>query len=87
MNKCEHLIGRLNREDVFDTDNHDGLREMLKAKSGVLRSLKEWGINGGQILTPREIADARRGFLHRYTFCPYCGIELNWKQLIDEATK
>jgi hypothetical protein len=87
MTKCEHLIGRMGDEYVYDTIAHDGLGEMLKHQSNLLVSLKHWVVGKGEVLTPRQIADKRRGYLYRYNYCPFCGGELNWKYLIDEATK
>ena len=85
--KCEHLIGRMGYFDVFDATAHNGLREMLKNTSDTQATLSNMSLVKGSVLSPREIADNRRGYLQRFNYCPYCGGELNWKHLIDEATK
>lgn len=86
MSKCEHIIGIMGDLPVTDSDDYMGLRSALSYESRSQISLSLVNMLKGKPLTPREIADARRGYLLRFNYCPKCGEKLNWKQLIDKHT-
>lgn len=73
--ECDHAYFLYDGENISLSDFYD-----LELKSGVGRINErdeiEW-------IHPflSHIIDRRRNYAEHYTFCPYCGIKLNWKDV------
>jgi hypothetical protein len=78
--KCDCVIGTCGRDDVLRKSSYV---EILNDASRTQRKLYEMGLLKHAPLSPKAIADARRGYVHRYNFCPYCGAKHDWKQLTE----
>lgn len=76
---CNCIVGYLDGKET----NKSNLIERLKSLSAFMPTYKNYGLMKGKCLTPREIADGRKGYLQRHNYCPKCGIKLNWNELLN----
>ena len=83
MSDCFCVIGTYERNEPLRLSEYV---EILKDMAKVQRNFADMGLLRGEPLTAREMADNRRGYIHRYNYCPYCGAKHDWKQLIKEIT-
>ena len=82
--ECDCLIGRLSSEDV----NKSNIIDELNRARAKFSMLKKYGLcKDKKDLTNKEMADNRRGYLHRFKFCPYCGEKLDWKEILKNIKK
>ena len=80
-NKCDCFIGRLCSEEVRKSNIIGNITEATLT----LPRLQKYGLyKDRKCLTPKEMADNRRGYLHRFIFCPYCGEKINWKEILKD---
>jgi hypothetical protein len=82
MSDCDCIIGEQNDHKLKISD----YKIYLLQSSQIQKSLFDWGMLKHKPLSPRELADNRRGYVHRYNYCPYCGKKHNWKQLLKDVT-
>jgi len=82
MGKCDCFIGILSNNNVFVSTVVDEIIKIEKFQS----SAKQYGelVVKGEPLSRHKIADGRRGYLHRFKYCPYCGIEIDWKKILGK---
>ena len=78
INSCDHLIGFVSGEKV----NISTLNYELNRITATQTSFKKYKLTDKEPLQPKDLVDNRRGYLYRFKFCPYCGIEINWKLII-----
>jgi hypothetical protein len=78
---CDCLLGYLDDKPLFNND----FLSRLKDLSDMMPTFKHYGLMTGKCLSPKEIADGRKGYLQRYNFCPKCGIKINWKALLNRC--
>ena len=45
--------------------------------------LKKYGILNGEPNTAKQIVDGRKGYLSRFSYCPYCGNKIDWKTVLS----
>ena len=83
MTDCDCIIGTYERGDLLHKSSY---AEILRDISKVQHNLRHMGMFLHEPLTARGLADARRGYIRRYNYCPYCGAKHAWKQLIKEIT-
>jgi hypothetical protein len=83
MTECDCVIGTYERDSLLHKSSYN---EILWEMSETQRHFAYMGLLKGKPLTAREMADNRRGYVHRYNYCPYCGAKHDWKQLIKEIT-
>jgi translation initiation factor 2 beta subunit (eIF-2beta)/eIF-5 len=34
------------------------------------------------LISCRSVVDGRKGYLNKFTYCPRCGVKIDWKQII-----
>ena len=78
---CDCFIGYLSSEDLRKSTIEYNVRDLAR----LMPKLKEIGLmaKNKQPLSPKEIVDNRRGNLHRFTYCPYCGVKIDWKEILS----
>lgn len=79
-NMCDCYIGRLCGEDIHKST----IKEMVDDIARIQPQLKEIGMLKGESLSIKQIVDNRRGYLHRFSYCPYCGQKIEWKKIIEQ---
>jgi translation initiation factor 2 beta subunit (eIF-2beta)/eIF-5 len=78
MSDCFCIIGTYERDIPLRLSEYV---EIINDMAKVQRNFAEMGLLRSQPLTSKEISDNRRGYIHRYNYCPYCGVKHDWKQL------
>ena len=81
IEKCDCLVGFLSGERVRKSD----IDYEVKRISDIQPKFKEYGLLNGDPLSTRQIVDNRRGYLSRFSYCPYCGEKINWKQVLSNC--
>jgi len=81
MNDCDCFLGfltgtHLSKSDVCEIVNR-GLN--VYNQTCYYRQSKP--------LTIKQYIDGRRGYLSRFTYCPYCGEKINWGNIIKQIIK
>lgn len=76
---CDCFIGTLPGDFVKKST----LDFQIASKHNFQNQLKSMNMLKGQPLTPKQLADSRRGYLTRFKYGPFCGEKINWKQLIS----
>jgi hypothetical protein len=76
---CNCLLGILDDKPIYDNI----FLVRLKDLSEMMPTFKNYGLMTGKCLSPKEIADGRKGYLQRYNYCPKCDIRINWKVLLN----
>ena len=51
----------------------------------VRHELKKYGLLKGEPLTAKQLIDGRKGYVHRFNFCPYCGNKIDWKTVLSSC--
>jgi hypothetical protein len=77
---CDCFIGKLSGEEVTKSTIDFEVESIVRMQT----KFKEYGllILKGESQTKSQIVDGRKGYLSRFTYCPYCGDKLNWKQIL-----
>ena len=78
---CDCFIGFLNREEVRKSQLKQMVNDIVKLQS----KLKEYGILKGEPNTAKQIVDGRKGYLSRFSYCPYCGNKIDWKNILSSC--
>ena len=78
-NCCDCFIGFLSGEEV----RKSGLKRMVNDIVELQPQLKKYGILNGEPNTAKQIVDGRKGYLSRFSYCPYCGNKIDWKTVLD----
>jgi len=78
MSDCDCIIGTYEHRETLRMSEYV---EILNHLSKVQAHFHEMGIRNHKPLSAVEIADNRRGYVHRFNYCPYCGVKHDWKQL------
>ena len=81
ISSCDCFIGFLSSEKV----NKSTIDFEVNSIYNMMPKYKEYNMLKGEPLTPKEIVDNRRGYLSRFIFCPYCGQNINWKQVLSNC--
>jgi hypothetical protein len=79
ISSCNCFIGFLSGENLYIDDFYVEVNKLSKD----LILYKKHGLTKREPLSPKQLVDNRRGYLSRFNFCPYCGKEINWKELIN----
>ena len=80
-NCCDCFIGFLSGEEVRKSDLARQVDDIVKLQS----QLKKYGMLNGEPNTAKQIVDGRKGYLSRFSYCPYCGEKLNWKTILNSC--
>ena len=80
-NNCDCFIGYLSGEDIKISNIKRQVDDIVKLQP----QLKEYGILNGEPQTAKQLLDGRKGYLHRFTYCPYCGVNIDWKSIINSC--
>lgn len=80
---CNCLVGFLCGERVTKSTIDDEVESIIKSQP----IFKKYGILNGEPETKHQIVDGRKGYLSRYSYCPYCGEKINWKQVLSNCSK
>ncbi len=80
MKDCDCFIGFLSGEKI----NKLNIHHIAEGISDSQSNLKQYGLIKGDVLTPKQIVDNRRGYLSRFAFCPYCGEKIDWKEILNK---
>lgn len=78
-NDCDCLLGFISDDKIFKSN----LDYELERTSNIQSNFYDMGLLKRKPLQPKEILDNRRGYISRFTFCPYCGEKINWKKIIN----
>lgn len=74
---CDCVIGRMGDDLIQDS----GLLCALDETIVHMVALKKHNFIKGEVLTRSQLIDNRRGYFTRFNYCPYCGIEIDWKEV------
>ena len=78
-NCCDCFIGFLSGEEVRKSK----LKRMVNDIVELQPQLKKYGILNGEPNTAKQIVDGRKGYLSRFSYCPYCGNKIDWKTVLS----
>lgn len=79
---CDHCIGLLWDQEYGRLVTLQVLKEHMKDIESLNRYLSLTGASALPIYTLCEYADFRRATdLSRFSYCPYCGEKINWKEI------
>lgn len=78
---CDCFIGFLSGEEVRKSD----IKRQVDDIVGLQPQLKEYGMMKGEPQTAKQILDGRKGYLSRFSYCPYCGDKIKWKLIVDSC--
>jgi hypothetical protein len=77
MENCDCLIGYISGEEIKKSEFKEKVNDIVRIQP----ELKRIGLLTGEPLSFEQIIDNRRGYLHKFCFCPYCGKKLDWKKI------
>lgn len=80
-NHCDCFIGFLSGEMVRKSE----LKRMVNDIVELQPKLKKYGMLNGKPNTAKQIVDGRKGYLSRFSYCPYCGNKIDWKTIINSC--
>jgi hypothetical protein len=80
---CDCFIGFLSGEEVEKSNIKRQVDDVVKLQP----EFKKYGILNGEPQTANQIVDGRKGYLRRFSYCPYCGQKIDWKNIIDGIVK
>lgn len=80
---CDCFIGFLTGEQIRKSDINRQLEDIVKLQP----QLKQYGLLNGEPQSKKQLVDGRKGFLSRFSYCPYCGEKINWKNIFDELSE
>ncbi len=80
-NSCDCFIGFLSGEDIRLSDIKRQVEDVVKLQP----ELKKYGLLKGEPLTAKQLVDGRKGYVHRFYFCPYCGKSIDWKTVLNNC--
>jgi hypothetical protein len=75
---CDCHIGRLCDEYIYISNMNKQIDDIIKTQ----QNLKQFNLLNGEVITSKEILDSRKGYLHKFNYCPYCGEKIDWKILL-----
>lgn len=78
-NSCDCFIGFLSGEEVRKSKLKRMVNDIVKLQP----ELKKYGLLKGEPLTAKQLVDGRKGYLSRFSYCPYCGNKIDWKTVLD----
>ena len=82
MNKnCDCLIGFLSGEQVYKTTINSEVEKIVNLQP----VFKKYKLLNGEPQSKKQIVDGRKGYLSRFTYCPYCGEKINWKNILNNC--
>jgi hypothetical protein len=77
--ECDCLVGFLSGEKVLISTIEGEVARIVELQP----LLKKVGILNGEPQNRKQILDGRKGYLSRYKYCPYCGVKIDWKKIIN----
>lgn len=80
-NYCDCFIGFLDGEQVRKSDIKRQVDDIVEIQP----ELKKYGMLKGEPQTAKQIIDGRKGYLNRFSYCPYCGKKINWKTVLSNC--
>jgi len=82
INNCDCLLGFLSGEKVSKST----IDFEVQAIVNIQQKFKKIGLLRGDPQSKRQIVDGRKGYLSRFSYCPFCGEKVNWKQVLSNCT-
>lgn len=79
MKNCDCFIGFLSNEDVKKSNIKRIVDEVVRLQP----ALKKYGLLNGEPNSAKQLVDGRKGYLGRFSYCPYCGEKINWKEILE----
>ena len=76
---CDCSLGFLSGEII----NKSTINYEVERIVNIQPKFKEYGLLKGEPQTKKQIVDGRKGYLSRFTFCPYCGEKIDWKLILN----
>jgi hypothetical protein len=76
--ECNCFIGHLSGEEIHKSTIDFEVESIVRIQP----QFKKYGLLKGMPQTKSQIVDGRKGYLSRFTYCPYCGEKLDWKQIL-----
>jgi hypothetical protein len=76
---CDCLLGFISGDKIYRSN----LDFELERTTTVQSQFYDMGLLKGKPLKAKDILDNRRGYISRFTYCPYCGEKFNWKNIIN----
>jgi len=79
---CNCWIGILHNYDQCDTNNLeldtyvDKLKDISRVSFAMAKTSGRF-----KAFSPKSYIDKRRGLATLFNFCPWCGAEINWREL------
>ena len=77
--ECDCLLGFISGDKLYKSNLDYELDRVVNVQS----NLYEMGLLKGKPLKGKEILDNRRGYISRFTYCPYCATKINWKNITN----
>lgn len=80
VDNCDCLIGSFSGDNIRKSEIKDNLEMAYKTQ----KLFKENGLlQNREPAHPLQIIDARKGYVFRFVFCPYCGVKIDWKAIVN----
>lgn len=76
---CDCFLGFISGDKIYKSN----LNYELDRTSSIQSNFYDMGLLKGKPLNPKDILDNRRGYISKFTFCPYCGDKINWKKITN----
>jgi|GEM_PF-2658545 len=81
ISSCDCFIGFLSGEKVIKSELNQMVNDIVKLQP----QLKKYGILNGEPNSAKQIVDGRKGYLNRFSYCPYCGNKIDWKTVLSSC--
>jgi len=81
---CDHTIGYLDDELVQQSEVADKLKNEAAAYNRHSDNMRSAGLDYKKYKNnyrPKDFLDRRKGLMTMFNNCPYCGKEINWRDI------
>ena len=81
ISSCDCLVGFLSGEKV----NKSTIDYEVERIVNIQPTFKKYDLLNGEPQTKSQIVDGRKGYLSRFSYCPYCGNKIDWKTVLSSC--
>lgn len=78
--ECDCLLGKLSGDETRKSN----IKKMVDTIAYMQRIFSGQGILQGLPLTAKQLVDRRRGYLNRNRYCPICGEQIDWDNILEK---
>lgn len=77
---CDCYIGDIVDDKIYISTIKYEVERVIKAHP----IFKRYGMMVGECANVMDMIYGNRSCLNRFIFCPYCGVKINWKQILKD---